>query len=163
MACFGWATAKNSAERKRSKRFYVCCSVLVIFQLAVGKAASFDGVSGEFLFNELSAIVGVSAGGKSSLLDVLSGFRYKNVTGSIQINESEISTRLVRKVSSYIMQENNLHGFLTVKETMMFAENFKRRKSCERESTESILESLNMGEKSETFVKNLSGGDQNHH
>ena len=117
-------------------------------------------ISGEFLSNELSAIIGVSGGGKSSLLDILSGFRYKNMTGSIKINESKISTRFVREVSSYVMQENMLHDYLTVIETMMFAEKFKRKKDHERESSEKILESLNICEKKETFVMNLSGGEK---
>lgn len=80
-------------------------------------------INGDFNGSELSAIIGLSGSGKSSLLDCLSGFRTKNVSGSITINDNnQIS---IRKNSSYIMQEHTLHELLTVYETMMLSMNLK--------------------------------------
>jgi ABC-type multidrug transport system ATPase subunit len=120
-------------------------------------------ISGEFCSNELTAIIGASGSGKSSLLDILSGFRStsRDVTGSIKINENIVATKIVRKMSSYVMQVSKLHEFLTVSETMMFAENFKSKKDQrECNKNENILKSLNMRDKLETLVKHLSGGEQ---
>lgn len=80
------------------------------------------GINGDFNGSELSAIIGLSGSGKSSLLDCLSQFRVKNVTGSITINDSK---KCIRKYSSYIMQEHNLHELLTVAESMMLSMNLK--------------------------------------
>jgi ABC-type multidrug transport system ATPase subunit len=79
-------------------------------------------ISGSFVSNELTAIIGLSGSGKSSLLNCLSGFYTKNVSGSISISDSRMN---MRKSSSYIMQEFNLHSLLTVKETMMLSLNLK--------------------------------------
>lgn len=80
------------------------------------------GVNGDFNGSELTAIIGLSGSGKSSLLDCLSGFRVNNVAGSITINDNKIS---IRKYSSYIMQEHTLHNLLTVYESMMLSMNLK--------------------------------------
>lgn len=80
------------------------------------------GIDGDFNGNELTAVIGLSGSGKSSLLDCLSGFRVENVTGSIAISDNKIN---IRKCSSYIMQEHNLHEMLTVSETMMLSMNLK--------------------------------------
>lgn len=119
------------------------------------------GITGEFCGSELSAVIGPSGSGKSSLLDILSGFKRVNVTGSFALNGASVSTSVVRKVSSYVMQDNKLHGFLTVYETMMFAANFKRKNDREKhKKIEDILSSLGVCEKRFTFVKHLSGGEQ---
>lgn len=119
-------------------------------------------ISGEFRGGELSAIIGPSGGGKSSLLNALSGFTSSGVSGEIKINENPVSVRVVRKVSSYIMQENLLHDFLTVKEAMTFATIFKNERKMSEKKTiiESILSSLGMMKQLHTFVKHLSGGQQ---
>lgn len=79
-------------------------------------------VSGSFNSNELTAIIGLSGSGKSSLLNCLSGFNIKNISGSIETSDNRIN---IRKCSAYIMQEFNLHKLLTVKETMMLSMNLK--------------------------------------
>jgi putative ABC transport system ATP-binding protein len=86
-------------------------------------------ISGSFMSNELTAIIGLSGSGKSTLLNCLSGYCVKNVSGSLTISDSRMN---MRKCSSYIMQEFNLHSLLTVKETMMLSLNLKNsvRKNC---------------------------------
>jgi ATP-binding cassette, subfamily G (WHITE), member 1 len=118
------------------------------------------GIHGEFHSYELSAILGPSGSGKSSLLNALSGFKRGNVSGTIKINDSPVSHKVIRTISSYIMQENQIQRFLTVYETMMFATRFKKKCDKERNKIESILNSLGMKEKMNTFVMYLSGGEQ---
>lgn len=81
-------------------------------------------MSGEFRGCELSAVLGQSGSGKTSLLNILSGYTTKNVSGSIRINGSE-NEQKIRKRSKYIRQNYALHHFITVREAMNFAANFK--------------------------------------
>jgi ABC-type multidrug transport system ATPase subunit len=82
-------------------------------------------INGEFRGCELSAVIGPSGSGKSTLLNILSGYISNNVTGTIKVNQNVVSQKTIRLKSSYIMQENKLHEFLTVYETMNFAMNLK--------------------------------------
>lgn len=81
-------------------------------------------INGEFRERELSCIVGPSGCGKSSLLNVLSGY-LPDYSGIIRVNGSEAKQNTIRSRSSYIMQENKLHEFLTVYETMSFSMKLK--------------------------------------
>lgn len=82
----------------------------------------------------MSGVVGPSGSGKSTLLDILSGYTTENFNGIIRVNGNVANQKAIRWKSSYIMQENTLHKFLTVDETMRFAMNLKvgRRLSVER-------------------------------
>lgn len=82
-------------------------------------------INGEFRGCELSGIIGPSGCGKSTMLNILSGFISKNVEGIIKVNENIANQKTIRRKSSYIMQENELHKYLTVSETMTFAINLK--------------------------------------
>lgn len=83
-------------------------------------------ISGEFRCRELSCIVGPSGSGKSTMLNILSGYTTKNFTGLIKLNGHSLDNqKAIRGKSSYIMQENKLHEFLTVFETMSFAMKLK--------------------------------------
>lgn len=120
-----------------------------------------NGISGEFCCNELSVIIGPSGSGKSTLLDVLSGFKLSNVTGTIRMNGDDFPTSAVRLKSSYVPQDNKLHGYLTVGEAMIFAATFRnKREQKKKQQVEQILSSLGIIEQANTFVKNLSGGQQ---
>lgn len=120
-----------------------------------------NGISGEFCSNELTVIVGPSGSGKSTLLDVLSGFKLHNVTGTVRMNGEAFPTSAVRRKSSYVPQENKLHGFLTVGEAMIFAATFRNKKEQKKhQQVEQILSSLGILEQMNTFVKHLSGGQQ---
>lgn len=83
-----------------------------------------NSISGEFRSKELTAIIGLSGCGKSSLLNVLSGYETKNVSGTVELNGAECQDS-IQQYSSYIMQESNFHKFITVKETLMFTLNCK--------------------------------------
>jgi ATP-binding cassette, subfamily G (WHITE), member 1 len=96
----------------------------VIFAFADVKQI-LNEINGEFRGCELSAVIGPSGSGKSTLLNILSGYISSNVTGTIKVNQNVVSQKTIRLKSSYIMQENKLHEFLTVYETMNFAMNLK--------------------------------------
>lgn len=119
------------------------------------------GISGEFKASELSVVIGPSGSSKSTLINVLSGFIHENVSGVIKINDSEISPIAVRRVSSYVMQESDMHRFLTVRETIMFAASFKsKHKKHLEHKVENTLNTFGMMEHMDTLVKDLSGGQR---
>lgn len=93
-------------------------------------------LNGEFRSRELSVIVGPSGSGKSSLLNILSGYQTKNVTGSVKVNGNERDAKQFRHVSSYVMQDSLLHPLLTVQEAMRFSVNLKIGKELTRDEKE---------------------------
>lgn len=121
-------------------------------------------ICGEFRERELSVVLGASGAGKSTLLNVLSGLMCKNVSGSIRVNGSSRSYKEVRNESAYISQDQNLHPLLNVHEAMNFAINFKTGRQMssfqQKEKIFSVLKQLGLIDNQETFVKDLSGGQQ---
>ncbi|CAI2738643.1 unnamed protein product [Dicrocoelium dendriticum] len=96
----------------------------------VGIDLRFEGIkyhdiSGVFKCGQLSAIMGPSGAGKSSLLNILAGYRSKNVSGDIYVNDHERNPQEFRKITSYIMQDDLLLPHLSVEETMTCSANLK--------------------------------------
>lgn len=110
--------------------------------------------------------MGPSGSGKSSLLNILTGFTTNNFTGSIKINGSSKNFKMVRHTneSAYILQDESLFKLLTVRESMNFAIKFKtgnRFGANEQEyKRDSILKQLGLSEQIDSSVKTLSGGQQ---
>lgn len=69
-------------------------------------------------------MLGQSGSGKSSLLNVLSGFTKTRVSGSVKINGKSDGLEMRRR-SKYIMQDYTLHSYITVQEAMQFSANFQ--------------------------------------
>jgi ABC-type multidrug transport system ATPase subunit len=104
----------------------------------------------------LTGVLGLSGSGKSSLLNILSGFVRQNISGELQVN-------FVGK-KCFIMQQENLHDLLNVEESMMFASHLKTgsqmKHSQKKEQVRTILNNLGLLNKSQTPVSRLSGGQQ---
>lgn len=88
---------------------------------------------GEFKSRELTVILGPSGSGKSSLMNILSGFQPKHFTGVVKVNGSVRDQRQFRHVSSYVMQDSLLQPLLTVREAMSFSVNLKIGKELNKE------------------------------
>ncbi|OAD59624.1 ATP-binding cassette sub-family G member 1 [Eufriesea mexicana] len=93
--------------------------------LSKRKAELLKNVSGEFRAGELTAIMGLSGAGKSTLMDVLAGFTTAGVTGNIMVNSKARNVNEFRRLSAYIMQNDNLQPLLTVQEAMNIAAELK--------------------------------------
>lgn len=121
-------------------------------------------VSGNLCSKELTAIMGPSGAGKSTLLNILSGYKTNNIEGSITVNGQERNISQFRKMSCYIMQDNQLHGNLTVEEAMKVAVSLKLSQRVSKEEKaiviSEILETLGLSEHRRTFTRNLSGGQK---
>ncbi|XP_005176223.1 ATP-binding cassette sub-family G member 1 [Musca domestica] len=122
------------------------------------------GVSGRLRSGELTAIMGPSGAGKSTLLNILSGYKATNIEGSVTMNGHERNISAFRKLSAYIMQDNQLHGNLTVQEAMTVATNLKLSKKFTKAEKQSMIDdillTLSLSEHRNTLTRNLSGGQK---
>ncbi|CAK9794780.1 ATP-binding cassette sub-family G member 1 [Anthophora quadrimaculata] len=121
-------------------------------------------VSGRLQSGQLTAIMGPSGAGKSTLLNILTGYKSTGVEGSITMNGHERNLSAFRKLSCYIMQDNQLHANLSVAEAMKVAANLKLgshvSKVEKEEVIQEILETLGLSEHRRTMTSNLSGGQK---
>uniref|UniRef100_A0A803LHR4 ABC transporter domain-containing protein n=1 Tax=Chenopodium quinoa TaxID=63459 RepID=A0A803LHR4_CHEQI len=78
-----------------------------------------QGVSGSATPGELLAMIGPSGGGKTTLLNLLSG-RVKYNSGTITYNNLPYTKSLKRKIG-FVMQDDVAFPHLTVKETLTYA------------------------------------------
>lgn len=121
------------------------------------------GVSGEFKGGELSVIMGPSGAGKSTLLNVLAGFSSSGTGGNVYIGGHDI--RIDGFTGSvYIRQEDELRGYLTVKEAMTAAAHlklgWKKDGDEKKKRIDEVLDRLGLLKHSDTLTFRLSGGQR---
>lgn len=75
-------------------------------------------LNGKFESNKLTAIMGPSGAGKTTLMECLAGRRQLGLTGKIMVNKFGINSKI--KIA-YNSQNETLLKTLTVKETLLFA------------------------------------------
>ncbi|KAF5302196.1 hypothetical protein FQA39_LY10235 [Lamprigera yunnana] len=120
-------------------------------------------VSGHIRSGELTAIMGPSGAGKSTLLNILTGYKTSGLQGSIMMNGNERILSQFRKLSAYIMQDNQLHANLTVDEAMAVAAKLKIGSKTSKEKEEiinEILDTLGLIDHRKTMTSRLSGGQK---
>ncbi|KRT85079.1 ABC transporter ATP-binding protein, partial [Oryctes borbonicus] len=89
--------------------------------------------------------------------------RTKGLKGDIYVNDSLRNLSQFRKLSAYIMQDNQLHANLTVDEAMTVAAKLKigSKKPKDREQIiNEILDTLGLREHRSTMTSGLSGGQK---
>ncbi|GAB1865244.1 ATP-binding cassette sub-family G member 4 [Camponotus japonicus] len=119
-------------------------------------------LNGDFRPGELTAIMGLSGAGKSTLMDILAGFTTTSVTGKILVNERERDMSEFRKLSAYIMQDDNLQPLLTVQEAMSVAADLKLRldEYQKLQKIDEILTVMGLDVSRCTLTSKLSGGQR---
>jgi len=117
-------------------------------------------LNGTFDSQDLIAIIGPSGSGKSSLMNVLAGYKERGTYGNVLINGTKRKSDRFRKLSCYIMQDDCLMHYQSVMESMMVAANLKTTlsKTTKQEIVNEILVMLGLDKVRKTYVQNLSGG-----
>ena len=99
--------------------------------------------------NEIVALIGPSGIGKSTLLNILSGYD-QNISGQIDINREIKDKKL-----SFIFQAHNLLPWLTALENVELITN---KENLKKNRPYKILKELGLEEFINTYPNNLSGG-----
>lgn len=124
MECNG-VTIDEKIEMRKPLTTLQFCNVSYGITTGKEKKLIIDDVSGRLEAGRLGAILGPSGAGKSSLLNILSGFKHKNVKGSIFVDGSLRKVKSFRKMSTYISQTFPMFENLTVYETLQVSADLK--------------------------------------
>ncbi|TMW51269.1 hypothetical protein DOY81_003655 [Sarcophaga bullata] len=125
------------------------------------KKTVLKGISGKFLSGKLTGIMGPSGAGKSSIMNILTGFTRKGVSGTINFG----NVTNARKSCCYIMQDDHFYAWFTVEESMMLATSLKISDKCltlkeKKLLIEQILDTLKLVNCKHTRCDRLSGGQR---
>ncbi|CAL4895981.1 unnamed protein product [Urochloa decumbens] len=129
-----------------------------------------DGISGEARDGELFAVMGASGSGKSTLVDALAGrIARDSLRGGVTLNGEPLHGRRLRAISAYVMQDDLLYPMLTVRETLLFAAEFRlpRALSPERKlaRVDALVDQLGLARAADTIIgdeahRGVSGGER---
>lgn len=112
---------------------------------------------------EFVVIAGVSGGGKSTLIDALSGFR-PATSGVVLVNGIDLYKNYdaYRNEIGYVPQQDIVHTELTVYQALSFSSRLRMPSDttkAEREKRiDQVLKELKLIERKHTMIANLSGG-----
>jgi ABC-type multidrug transport system ATPase subunit/ABC-type multidrug transport system permease subunit len=93
----------------------------------------------------------------------------ESLEGSITLNGKKLESSLLRVLSAYVMQDDLLYPMLTVKETLMYAAEFKLPRSMSKEKkkrrVEELIMQLGLGAAKNTIIgdeghRGISGGER---
>ncbi|KAG6525126.1 ABC transporter G family member STR-like [Zingiber officinale] len=129
-----------------------------------------NNISGQALRGQVTAIIGPSGAGKSTFLDALAGrIAQGSLEGSVSVDGKPVTTSYIKKVSSYVMQDDQLFPMLTVMETFMFAAEVRLSPSIskieKRGRVSELLHQLGLQTAAHTFIgdegrRGVSGGER---
>lgn len=127
-----------------------------------------DSCSGNVQAGQLVALMGPSGSGKTTLLNVLAMRSQSPWSGEVRVNSEPVSKAELRKISSYVEQEDALIGSLTVQETIAFSAKLALhgvKKEVRRGMVRSLIASFGLRQQQDTIIgtpirKGISGGQK---
>ncbi|XP_058453455.1 ATP-binding cassette sub-family G member 1-like [Malaya genurostris] len=121
-------------------------------------------ISGSFRSGCLTAVIGPSGGGKSSLMNALSGFRTQGVQGQILVNNEPVDSQKYRQLVAYTAQDVALLPNITVQETLHYVADLKLPSSVtgihKTKIVNDIVALLGLQKCTHSQVEVISGGER---
>ena len=144
----------------------VCRSVVKIYWAATGDVHALKGIDATFPGDAITAVVGPSGSGKSSLLRLLACID-RPTAGQVTVGGEDVSTlkprgrrKIRRRMVGYVFQRpsDNLVPFLTVRQHLQVAAKLRGVRS--RAERDHLLEVLGIEHRASHRPHQLSGGEQ---
>eukprot|EP01134_Creolimax_fragrantissima_P008559 CFRG8559T1 len=160
------------AESDMEKRVGVTMSFEALsYTVKVGKKTKtiLKDLTGMISGGSLSAVMGSTGGGKSTLLDVLAGRKdAKAVSGAILVDGIP-ATKQFNYTCGYVQQDDTVMGTLTVTENLMFSARLrlspKMPDSEKRSRVQSVIRELGLSKVADSLIgtrilRGVSGGER---
>lgn len=145
----------------------VCAGVVKEYATATGTVRALKGVDAAFPAGQVTAVVGPSGSGKSSLLRILACVD-RPTAGSVRIGGLDVAAlgargrrRVRRRQVGYVFQQpsDNLLPYLTTSEQLELAAQLRGHRQPGQEA-ERLLAALGLEHRTEHRPEQLSGGEQ---
>ena len=149
--------------RANSKPAAACIDLVKTYSTATGQVHALKGLDAEFPAGAITAVVGPSGSGKSSLLRLLAALDLPSA-GTVLVGGRDLGTlspprlRIVRRgVVGYVFQRpaDNFISYLTLEEHLTLAGGAGTRPDAEE-----LLAQLGLTERKRSLPRELSGGEQ---
>jgi putative ABC transport system ATP-binding protein len=142
-----------------------CTGVVKIYWTPTGEVNALKGIDASFPAGRVTAVVGPSGSGKSSLLRLLAMID-RPTAGRVQVGDRDVSSltpakrrRLRRRLVGYVFQRpaDNLVSYLSAAEHVALA---ARLRGGSKAHAEDLLEVLGLAPRAKHLPAQLSGGEQ---
>jgi putative ABC transport system ATP-binding protein len=142
-----------------------CRGIEKVYRRATGETHALRGIDADFPQGQLTAVMGPSGSGKSSLLRILSGLD-RPTRGTVHVGEVPLSSlgrrerrRFRRERLAHVFQRasDNLISYLTVAEHFQMSAHLR---GLTDEGVNEMLDALGLTHRRDNLPHQLSGGEQ---